>query len=517
MNLLTDPLLTLAGVGKVSLPALFAAMARGEARGFPALRPHQRPAWHMFLVQLGALAIWKAQRDEPPRDTAEWAAMLRGLTREHDDDAPWRLAVEDCSKPAFLQAPAPERLKWSAVTTPDALDMLITARNHDLKQTVANRAAPEDWAFALVSLQTCEGYCGAGNYGIARMNGGSSSRPMLGLAPARDGNTAVDPSAWWARDVRRLIAERKKNPAKGVGQAGGPALLWLLDWPQGERLNLRDLDPWFIEICRRVRLTETRGALSARRAASKAARIDAKSFKGDVGDPWAPVHKTERKSFTLGSRDFDYRQLVELIFSGNWGGALLAQPGRGETGAMLLIAEAFARGNSKTEGFKSRIVPVPGKVVPIFSSESSETAAATLSRAQIVEIEGFNQALRRALALVAARGERSGRQKTQFADPALKQFNRAADRLFFPHLWRRAEAASDDREKFKAKIRFLAELREAAKDALESALPAVPCPAVLRPRAEARARRAFHGMVRENHPELFQPEPFQKENIDAAA
>ena len=509
MNLLTDPLLTLAGGGKVSLPALFAAMARGEARGFPALRPHQRPAWHMFLVQLGALAIRRAKHTEPPVEAAEWAAMLRGLTREHDDDAPWRLAVEDCSKPAFLQPPAPEQLTWRAVTTPDALDMLITARNHDLKQTVANRAAPEDWAFALVSLQTCEGYCGAGNYGIARMNGGSSSRPMLGLAPARDGNTAVDPSAWWARDVRRLIA----NPAERVGKAGGPALLWLLDWPEGERLNLCALDPWFIEVCRRVRLTETRGALSARRAASKAARIDAKSFKGDVGDPWAPVHKTEGKSFTLGSGDFDYRQLVKLMFSGDWRKPLLAQPGRGETGAMLLIAEAFARGNSKTEGFKSRIVPVPGKVVPIFSSETAAMLS-RLSRAQIDEIKKFDQALRRALALVAARGERSGMQKTHyaFADPASKQFNRAADRLFFPHLWQRAEADSDDREKFNAKIRFLAELREAAEDALESALPAVPCPALLRPRAEARARRAFHGMVRKNHPELY-----RKENIDAAA
>ena len=509
MNLLTDPLLTLAGGGKVSLPALFAAMARGEARGFPALRPHQRPAWHMFLVQLGALAIRRAKHTEPPLDTAEWAAMLRGLTREHDDDAPWRLAVEDCSKPAFLQSPAPEGLRWRAAPTPDALDMLITARNHDLKQTVANRAAPEDWAFALVSLQTCEGYfgagIGAGNYGIARMNGGSSSRPMLGLAPARDGNTAVDPSAWWARDVRRLIA----NPAEGVGKAGGPALLWLLDWPQGERLNLRALDPWFIEICRRVRLTETRGALSARRAASKAARIDAKSFKGNVGDPWAPVHKTEGKSFTLGSGDFDYRQLVKLMFSGDWRRPLLAQPGSGETGAMLLIAEAFARGNAKTEGFKSRIVPVPGKVVPIFSSET----AATLSRAQIDEIKRFDKALRDALALVAARGERSGRQKTHyaFADPASKQFNRAADRLFFPSLWRRVEADSEN-DNAKSRFDFLEDLKQAAEDALESALPAVPCPALLRPRAEARARRAFHGRVWKNHPELY-----RKENIDAAA
>lgn len=511
MNLLTDPLLTLAGGGKVSLPALFAAMARGEARGFPALRPHQRPAWHMFLVQLAALSLWTAQRGEPSRDAAEWAAMLRGLTPGRDDDAPWRLVEADWSKPAFLQAPAPEGLNWSAAPTPDALDMLITARNHDLKQTVAGQAAPEDWVFALVSLQTGEGYGGAGNYGIARMNGGSSSRPLLGLAPARGGDTTVDPSAWWARDVRRLIAERKGNPDRAVGQAGGPALLWLLDWPQGRQLDLRDLDPWFIEICRRVRLTETGGGIAARRAASQAARIDAKVYKGAVGDPWAPVHKTEGKSFTLGSGDFDYRQIVRLMFSGDWTQPLLARPGSGETGGMLLVAEALSRGNGKTEGFKSRIVRVPGKAVRLFSSETT----GNLSKTQMEEIRSFDKALRGALALVAARGDWKARKPAHyaFADAASKQLNRAADRLFFPSLWRRVAADSESGgAKFAAKIAFLAELKQAAEKAFEAALPAVPCPAVLRPRAEARARRALRGGIWGKYPQLF-----QEENVDAAA
>lgn len=511
MNLLTEPLLTLAGGGKVSLPALFAAMARGEVRGFPALRPHQRPAWHMFLVQLAALALWTAQRGEPPRDAAAWAAMLRRLTPEHDDDAPWRLVEPDWRKPAFLQAPAPEGLNWSAALTPDALDLLITSRNHDLKQTVATQAAPEDWVFALVSLQTGEGYGGAGNYGVARMNGGSSSRPMLGLAPSRNGDTAVDPSAWWERDVRRLTTERKRNPDPAIGQAGGPALLWLLDWPEERQLDLRHLDPWFIEICRRVRLTETGGAIAARRAASKAARIDAKVYKGAVGDPWAPVHKTDGKSFTLGSGDFDYRQIVKLMFSGDWLKPLLARPGRGETGGMLLIAEALSRGNSKTEGFKSRIVYVPGKAVPLFSSETT----GNLSKIQMSEIRSFDKALRDALALVAARGDWKARKPAHyaFADAASKQLNRAADRLFFPSLWLRAAVDSESNDaQFAAKFDFLAELKKAAEDAMETALPAVPCPAVWRPRAEARARRAFRGKVWENYPQLF-----QKENADAAA
>ena len=503
MNLLTDPLLTISGGARVSLPALFAAMARGEVRGFPALRPHQRAAWHMFLVQLGALALWTAGRDTLPTEPDGWASDLRGLTPEHGDDAPWRLVVEEPAKPAFLQPPDPGGLAWSAVATPDALDLLITSRNHDVKRAIATEAAPEDWMFALVSLQTSEGYGGWGNYGIARMNGGSSSRPMLGLAPADEGDASIDPSRWWARDVRRLLATARE---RATGATGGPALLWCLDWPEGHQLDPGELDPWFIEICRRVRLQCAGGALSAVRSNSKTARTDAKACKGNLGDPWAPVHRTEGKSFTLSGRDFDYRKLCELLFSGDWSVPLLARPGPDEGGDMLLVAEALARGNSKTEGFKSRVVPVPARVVPLLSSP----AAATLSEAQVDEIDVFDAALRDAVAAVAAGGNWEEIRSSHFqrAGPARKRFARQADRLFFPYLWNRVAAgeARDADAGAVSRIRLLGELRAAAEEELKLALPAVPCPAIRRPRAEARARRWFRARLRREHPVLFDRE-----------
>lgn len=510
MNLLTDSIFTLSGKAAVSLPELFAAMVRGEVRGFPALRPHQRPAWHMFLVQLGALALWTARCDRLPKEPDDWAASLRGLTPAHADDAPWRLVVEERTKPAFLQPSDPGGLTWSTSATPDALDLLITSRNHDMKQAIARRASAEDWVFALVSLQTSEGYGGRGNYGIARMNGGSSSRAMLGLAPAKDGDTSIDPSGWWARDVRRLLATPRES---AVGVPGGPALLWCLDWPEGRQLDLRDLDPWFIEICRRVRLTDTRDALSALHSSSKAARTDAKVFKGNVGDPWAPIHR-EGKSLTLGSGDFDYARLRELLFSGDWSVPLLARPGNNEAGDMLLVAEALSRGNSKTEGFKSRVVPVPGKIVPSFLSSES---VATFSKAQMDEIKVFDAALRDAIALVAAGGNRDGIKRSHFKQSvqARKQFDRAADRLFFSNLWNRvaADASRDADAEAAAKTKFLRALMDAATAELNSALPAIPCPTIHRPRAETRARRAFYSRIRREHSILFQRE----EQANAAA
>ncbi len=133
-SLLDEALISIGRGRQVTLPGLFAAMARGEEVRFPAMRPHQRPAWHMFLVQLAALALWHGGQSEPPEEEEAWRALLRVLTPDFPDDEPWCLVVADRRKPAFLQPPDPGGLKWSPVATPDALDMLITARNHDLKQ-----------------------------------------------------------------------------------------------------------------------------------------------------------------------------------------------------------------------------------------------------------------------------------------------------------------------------------------------------------------------------------------------
>ncbi len=506
----------------MSLPGLFAAMAREEVRGFPALRPHQRPAWHMFLVQLGALALWASRREQPSEDTSDWAAMLRKLTPDYADDEPWRLAVADPSKPAFLQAPEPqEKINWKAVPTPDALDMLITSCNHDVKKAIAKQAAAEDWVYALVSLQTCEGYSGPKNYGIARMNGGSSSRPMLGLVPSRNGDASINPSSWWTRDVRILIKDRADpvtHTNSGIGKTGGHALLWCLDWPEGEQLELSELDPWFIEICRRVRLLENNDLISSQRGTSKTERINAKDFQGNLGDPWAPVEKKEGKNLTLSSANFDYRKINDLLFSGDWKVPLLAQAQDDETSDMLLVTEAFSRGNAKTEGFKSRVVPVPGHIVPLFSSDTM----ATLAESQIKEIKGFDKALRYAIALVAAHGDRENIQRSHysFADSATGHLNREADRLFFRHLWWRTAAHSQsDEQRFEAKCRFLKSMYEVAKSSLEAALPTIPCPTMHKMKARIRARRAFFQKLRKDEGcrDLFNcPGLFNREESDVA-
>jgi CRISPR system Cascade subunit CasA len=95
----------------------------------------------MFRVQLAALALDRAGLLEPPREEVAWRDLLLPLTDGAID--PCFLVGVDCNCPAFLQPPDPGGLKWEPVPTPDALDVLITSRDHNLKGAVAVRAAPE--------------------------------------------------------------------------------------------------------------------------------------------------------------------------------------------------------------------------------------------------------------------------------------------------------------------------------------------------------------------------------------
>jgi len=364
----------------------------------------------------------------------------------------------------------------------------------------------------LISLQTSEGYGGAGNHGISRMNGGSSSRPMLSLAPLdRPGkDISPRPGSWFRRDLGVLLEARDREHERyaylGFPNDGGLGLTWLAPWPDGSQLQTKELDLWFIEVCRRIRLRVSDNVLSGWKGTSKATRINAKHLKGALGDPFAPVHKTDNKSFTLAGRDFDYATLTDLILSGDWELPILARPTRQDGESLVLVAQALARGNSKTEGFKSRILPIGGKVSHALTLGPRREALHLLARAQMEDINKFDWAIAGALALLAAGGDRERRRKDHYAyaSKARAAVDRAVDEMFFPHLWARFEAQEKGEDALKAEMEaFARALFARAKTVFEASLPAIPCPSIFRPRAEARAWRTFRGALRRSFPELF--------------
>lgn len=136
------------GLHRDSLFGVFAAMARGEAWSFPALRSHQREPWHAFTVQVAAQALIRAGRDDLPADEATWRDLLIALTPDQPDGEAWALVVDDWTRPALLQPPMvadADRVAYkNRLPTPDALDMLVTSGNHDVKQERMATAADEE-------------------------------------------------------------------------------------------------------------------------------------------------------------------------------------------------------------------------------------------------------------------------------------------------------------------------------------------------------------------------------------
>lgn len=465
-----------------SLFAVFAALARNDTDSFPALRPHQREPWHAFLVQVAAMAMIRAGTRELPETEAEWRRLLIGLTPEWPNGEAWGLVVDDWTKPALLQPPVVSSANIkdykTSLPTPDALDMLVTSRNHDVKQRRMIHARAEDWLFALVTLQTYEGFLGAGNYGVSRMNGGFASRMSLGVRPLGG------PSAAFARDVRRLTATAEERPAPKTTIP----LLWLAPWDGTQSLSFAELDPLYVDICRRVRLLREGEAVTARTATTKRARVDAAPLKGKTGDPWAPIKADGSASVTPTAAGFGYRQITSLLDREKTTRPLLAEPAADDDReGLALVATALVRGQGKTEGWHRRAIAFSRHVSTGLQDRFLDRVG-RVAKVRADDAGKAHGALRRALFSLM----QGGPEQVRFDDvsserkivPWAGHFDLEVDRLFFGEpFW--AEVAEEPGQHRRP---WRQQLRDIARDVFAKAAEAAPRTDVRRIRARVRAR-----------------------------
>ncbi|MGH7099177.1 MAG: type I-E CRISPR-associated protein Cse1/CasA, partial [Stellaceae bacterium] len=439
-------------------------------------------------------------------------AVLRRLGGDWPQDDPWCL-VAPRERPAFLQPAVPggalDPFK-NRVETPDELDLLVTSKNHDLKAARMVRAAPDDWLFALVSLQTQEGQMGRGNYGIARMNGGYGSRPFLGIAP--QGGFG----ARFSRDLELLRREAGRlwqAEWSGWGTRRDLRLLWLESWDGTKQLTPDELHPLFIEICRRVRLESDReGRLFARLANSEAARIKAKDLKGVTPDPWAPIETgSETKLLSLTGEGFSWRRMRALLFSESFKRPPLARVAAADKSPIEIVAAGLARGQGKTEGFHERHIPVPPKARGVLQSEAARLA----KTAELQAIDAGTMArsvLRSAILCAFEKGAKrvnfDAREAARAAEPYMQLFDAAVDAAFFPALWDSVEAGPEAAARKWQEI-----LRKEAETVFAKALEAGPQAQERRFIAAARARGLFDGLMFKNFPAL-RPSRADREDDD---
>ena len=483
-----------------SLPQVYEALMADAVVSFPALRPHQRHAWHAFVVQLGALALHRAAATDLPVEAAGWATTLRGLTVQFPEDEPWYLVSGDITRPAFLQPSATsvdrEADYKRTVSSADELDMLRTAKNHDLKSALAVGGKIDDWIFALVTVQTMDGFEGAGNYGISRMNGGMGNRPAFSLAPAGGLGAHVQ------RDMAILLDRRLELFELFPRTDTVHSLLWTIPWDgaREEGLSLGDLDPFYIEVCRRIRMyTDSGDRLRAKRATSRGPRVEARQLKGRTGDPWTPVNRKEGKALTLAAGGFTYRRVAEYLTSGDYEQPVLLQatPTERDTGEeMRIVARAMVRGQGKTEGYHERSVPLRARTVKALGSAAGTQSIGDLSRERIKQVQVVQRILSHAIQTFLARGRPDSirPEDRQRARGWLNQLDAAVDADYFDSLQVEFEADPDGQ----AAVRrlWLRWVIDQARVLLQDAVSTLPCPAVHRYRARTSAESLFEGRIR---------------------
>lgn len=484
---------------KYTLPGLFVALARDEVRDFPALRPHQRHPWHAFLVQLAAMALHHAKQEQPFSTEQEWKAALLALTPEHPDGAAWSL-IAPHDKPAFMQAPVPDGnvSDWKSVkdkttiATPDRLDMLITSKNHDLKSTRMRRGELDDWVMALISLQTQEGFLGAGNYGISRMNGGFASRPALGAVPQ---------GYWgrrWQRDVTTLLNHRDAIiESMGLQVENGNGLLWLTRWSGENSLAFSSLDPFYIEFCRRIRLIRLEGASSigAITTGSKAARVEAKERNGITGDAWMPIDPAAGKALTIGAEGFHYKLAAELLFGSKFRSPIAQEIAASDgNDGIVVLAQGVTRGQGKTEGYHERRIPISPKMRSMLRQKQTDQLA-KIAGERVDAVGKMRGVLWVALATLFDQGA----EKDKFSDSATdkaagftKSFEQAEDARFFDDLNAEIEATEPNQ----VRLHWLLAMVDRAETILKNAFVAGPQSGEQRYRARSAALSRFHGSLR---------------------
>ncbi len=486
------------------LPDLLALLTADGVEGFDGLLAHQRQPWFLFLVQLAALALAADEQTELPAtiDADDWRRLLLALTPGAEETA-WSLLVADHRQPALLQPPVRDAAAWARMqplgATPDAIDVLITAKNHDVKQARIGAAQPHHWLYALISLQTSQGFLGRGNFGIARMNGGFGSRPLVELVPSMRWGTRFRRGVAVALRQRHLLRTRQPDDY-GFGPEAH-RLLWLLPWDRDDGLPVPSLDPCFIEICRRVRLcADAAGTVSALGRPSEGTRVDAKERKGLVGDPWIPVNRGTGGAYTVSGEGFRYDRVADLLFDKTKFDLPLAlTPLRGDPEDMWVHLSALVRGQGKTEGLHDRALPVNPRIMQRIAQEDEREKAHELAKRMVEEAKTCIKAVKGGLLCLVQGAPEKINFEDKRAQATLTALDQEIDKVFFGHLWRILGADTDE-ARLAADIGWRQCLHDLSATAFRRGCNRLPAPSARRERSLVLAESLYRASLYKHLP-----------------
>jgi CRISPR system Cascade subunit CasA len=478
----------------VSLPELLTRLSRGEDLHYTGLRPHQADPWHVFLVQVAASVMARHPSIASlPADAAFWRAGLLDLA--DGQASAWQLVVEDVTKPAFLQHPLAASDGLAAFSpkavTPDELDVLRTSMDHDIKRARIDPSDVEGWLFSLLMRQTMSGVFGRGMYGSIRMNTGAGSRCIVALV------SDLSPSQRFVEEVCILTAMRSQGLSGGHDFRGrGTVLTWTAPWGRTETAQwvLSQLEPWFIEAVRALRLVSRQGRICALGTTTEGPQIGPVVFEnGDVGDPWLPINVSDKKkgrsALTVSASGWSPEMLCRLLFQDGIELTPLQRPREAMNGACWFVGSVLVRGQGTTEGFHRFALPVPAQVRGWLTKPDERDRLARFAKELLADAKEAQTTLRRALFLLATGGpedadfeDKKWKRLRPWIDAALDSHTLGWNDRFFPSLWQAIEHEPSVRDRWRG------DLVARAREALDDAHRRLPLPSSRRYRAQVRAR-----------------------------
>lgn len=499
-NLLNEPLFRAADhrglIHKVSLPELLELLGSDGVASYAA-QDHQKESLHIFLCQLAfhALDIRGEQRLDQPADF--WREALRALTSGKDEG--WCLVVTDTAEPAFMQPPTAQMKEYKpGELSPDELDTLSMAKNHDAKMTRLHGAGPGEWALALISIQTAGGNLGVGTHPISRMNGGYGCRISVGCYQSLSADQR------WREDVDRLLKNKDALlTSDWPYQDAGERLLWTLPWDDDRGIPMDRLHPYYIEVCRRRRLVETNTGWVCHGRGSKAVRIaGAGDLFGAVGDPWIPVNAKTGKSVTPPPTGFSAKLLNDLIFGSGDIQRSAMQSMKADGRPAWFQATVLIRGQGKTEGFHEVRLRIPGKAKSLLmSSGAGKDSLSDLSQWGLDRAsKARTGSLRPAIFSLLQGGpdgwpDTNARSVDSWVSQFTARFDQQWEHAFFSWLW-----DSVGQDEATAKDAWIDTLTALSASVLKEATEIAPQKTGQRYRGRMRAESLLYNTLRKNLP-----------------
>lgn len=538
-NLLNEPVITVQTGDQMTLPEVMDGLSNGLVTSFPNLISYHAKVWHCFLVQLAVLAITKF--DKEPASSDEWAQALSMLT---NGDEYWDL-ISEPGKPAFMQSPLNEddqamvhaSSRRDPKRTPDALDILVTANNHYVKQNRNYDASMEDWLYALIVHQTESGYGGVMNYGTARAASGNQSRVFAGVFPIAGKFMTIDAPSWFQQDVQALLSNRAAASSKEQQRFKKPGVLWHLKWDysyvppkpkkgegkeEGEKkqkkavipknsLPVTSLDPLYIDQARVLKLFRYNGRIEAIALGSTAERVHAAEFQKDT-DPWAILAYKDDKKGQVGytpwgypeksPRAFDYRMISDFLTNDEYRFAHRDYVDW-EADNLGIFIDFVRKGQGKTLGHKRIFVPLPRAAKDIFFGGEDKNSIMK----QMIELtKEYLSSLSKSVRVYVARGDMDRARDIKFiGKPATgAAVNMVSDQAhldidgYFMREWAAIVDVADDDEALEERLAvFENRLKKTCWKVFDEFLSRGQVPSSTRLRSESRARDALiQGMTR---------------------